>query len=290
MTDSITEPGVYEDITPEDYHRDPVEYGSLSSSGARKLLPPNCPALFIYEQENPPDPKPHFDIGHAAHRLVLGSGPPIIDTRLDNRRGNAWKDAAAEARERGAVPLLTQDYEMVHDMAAALREHPFAGLLFDPDHGRPEVTIVWEDVGHLPDGRARPVWRRLRLDWLPDRGPGRLIIPDYKTCAAADLDSLARAVVAHGYHQQDAWYRAGCEALDLAGPEARFVFVFQEKAPPYLVHVVELDHVAQQIAAGLNRTAINIYAECRDTARWPGYADDVTHLQLPTWYENQYGE
>jgi len=288
--DRITEPGVYENVDPDTYHRDPIEGGSLSSSGARKLLPPGCPALYRWERDNPPPPKPHFDIGHAAHKLILGSGPPIVDTGLDNRRGNAWKNTEAEARAAGAVPLLTQDYAMVTAMADAIRNHPFARYLFDPDHGRPEVTLAWQDTGNLADGGAAPVWRRARLDWLPDRGTGRLIIPDYKTCADADPDALARACIAHGYHLQDDWYRAGCAALDLAGPEARFVFVFQEKAPPYLVHVVEMDHVAQRIGAVLNRQAINLYAQCHAAGRWPGYADDVTHLQLPAWYENQYGE
>jgi hypothetical protein len=94
-------------------------------------------------------------------------------------------------------------------MAAALREHPVARALFDPDRGRPEQTLIWRD-------KRTGVMRRARLDWLPDPGAGRLIIPDYKTCASAEPAALARAVAAYGYHQQDDWYRAGARALDLA--------------------------------------------------------------------------
>ncbi|MGW9447058.1 hypothetical protein, partial [Bacillus mobilis] len=49
---AITRPGVYDGIPEAVYHRDPVPGGSLSSSGARKLLAPSCPALFKYDQEH----------------------------------------------------------------------------------------------------------------------------------------------------------------------------------------------------------------------------------------------
>ena len=42
---SADELGVY-DLPAAAYHRDPVEGGSLSASGAKKLMPPSCPALF----------------------------------------------------------------------------------------------------------------------------------------------------------------------------------------------------------------------------------------------------
>ena len=42
----ITEPGVY-DVPFDEYLRDPVPGGSLSTSGARLLLD-TCPAIFDY--------------------------------------------------------------------------------------------------------------------------------------------------------------------------------------------------------------------------------------------------
>lgn len=280
----ITEPGVYPDIPNDAYHRDPVAGGSLSSSGARKLLPPHCPAIYRHERDNPPDPKPIFDLGHAAHRLVLGVGPDIVNTGLDNRRGNAWKDCEAMARETGKVPLLSQDYEMVHDMAAALAQDPIAGPLFYAGHGTPEATLVWQDP-------RTGVGMRCRLDWLPDPLPDdRLIIPDYKTCVSADPDALAKAMHTYGYHQQAEWNRAGCQALDLADEAAQFVLVAQEKTPPYLVTVFQADHTAMRIAAMLNRTAVDVFRHCRETGVWPGYADEVQHLPLPRWVENEWSD
>ena len=77
---TITAPGVY-DIPAEDYHRDPVPGGSLSSTGARKLLPPSCPAKFRYEQDNPPTPTAALDFGQA---------PGLDPVDLGQRHGAAF--------------------------------------------------------------------------------------------------------------------------------------------------------------------------------------------------------
>ncbi|WP_416906210.1 PD-(D/E)XK nuclease-like domain-containing protein [Micromonospora echinospora] len=222
---AITEPGVYAGITDTAYHLDPVPGGSLSSSGARRLLPPSCPALFRHWRDNPQPPKREFDLGHAAHTLVLGAGPQIVEIEHDSWRTNAAKDAAAEARDAGKVPLLTKDFEVVQAMAAALRDHPTAAALLRPEGGRPELSAFWID----PETR---IWCRLRTDWLDVSRPGRLIVPDYKTCASAAPDDLQRAIWDHGYHQQADWYLGGLRALGLAAEDSQFVFIFQEKRPP----------------------------------------------------------
>lgn len=274
-------PGVYN--MPEDvYHRDPVPGGSLSSSGARKLLPPSCPALFKYEQDHPRPPKKTFDYGTAAHQLVLGSGPGIVVVDADSWRTDAAKAQAADARADGKVPLLAHEWQPVKAMADALREHPVASALFDPNHGKPEQSLFWQD-------ERTGVWRRARLDWLPDPRPGqRLIIPDYKTTVSAAPDDLQKSIANYGYHQQSATYIDGARALNLADEKAAFVFVFQQKTPPYLVTVVQLDTVALQVGRFLNRQAIDIYAECKRTGRWPGFSDDIEILPLPPWVERQY--
>jgi hypothetical protein len=278
----ITEPGVYE-MTNEQYHADPVPGGSLSSTGARRILPPGCPAQFDYDRHNPPAGKQHFDVGHAAHLMVLGAGGEMVVLDYDDYTRKAARAERDEARAEGLIPVTRPQNEQVCAMAAALRAHEFAGLLFDHDRGQPEASLFWVD-------EQTGVWCRARFDFLPDRIPGkRMIIPDYKTAAAVDIESLRRAVAAHGYHQQDDWYRAGAAALNLAPDDARFLLVFQAKDPPYLVTVVEMDHVGQQLGRQLNRQALQSYASCTKAKRWPAHADDVVSLSLPAWYENTMG-
>lgn len=275
----VDEPGVY-DIPTEVYHADPVPGGSLSSSGARKLLPPSCPALYRYWADNPPEYRAEFSFGHAAHALVLGEGPELVVVDADDWRTKAARQARDEAHTAGLVPLLAHDHEVVVAMADALRAHPLAAALFAPGTGRAEQSLFWTD----PDSEVRC---RARLDWLRRPTEGRLIVPDYKTTASADPDYLSRSMHQFGYNQQAAFYLDGVTALNL-GPDPGFVLVAQEKTPPYLVTVCEPDVEALTWGRTLNRKARDVYRDCTLTGRWPGYADTIVYLPLPPWAEKQH--
>lgn len=275
MTATVTKPGVYE-LPEAEYHAHPA----LSSSGARRLLPPSCPALFEYEREfGRPDTKV-FDVGHAAHKLALGIGPEIVELPFDSMRTNAAKDFDAAARAAGKVPLKADDYAVVQAMAGKLRDHPTARALFEPGSGQAEASLFWTDE---PSG----IERRARLDWLPHNHEGRLIVPDYKTTRSADPAKFTRSAMDFGYHQQAPWYLDGIDALSL-GDDPVFVFVVQEKTPPYLVSTIQLDVIAMRIGRILNRRAIDLFAECSSTGHWPGYSDEVVLTSLPTYYERQF--
>ena len=277
----IDEPGLYPTVTAEQYHADPVAGGSLSSSGARRLLPPSCPARFRYDQLHGQAPKAHYDLGHAAHRAVLGVGAGVHVIDAPDWRTKAAKEERDEARAAGHTPLLTHDAETVEAMAAAIRAHPVASAILTPGSGTPEATIVWQDQG-------TGIWCRAMIDWLPNGTAGRrLVVPDYKTANAADPETLSRAFHQHGYHQQDDWYTTAVESL--GHPDPAFVFVCQEKTAPYLVTVVELDTTAKQIGAVRNQWARSVYARCTETGHWPGYVDGVHLLSLPRWAELQEG-
>jgi hypothetical protein len=270
-------PGVYADLPAEVYHGQFVPGGSLSSTGARKLLAPSCPALFKYEQDNPPGPKKVFELGTAAHKLVLGNGPELVlvDALLWNT--NAIKADVAAIRAAGAVPLKAAEYQQVHDMAAAILNHPEAAALLDPDHGDAEQSIYWTDPN-------TGITRRARIDWL--RRDGRPV--DYKSIHKADLASIEKAVSDHGYHQQDDWYRAGLHTLGISDLDTEFTFVFQEKSAPYLVTVVRLDEPTLQVGHALNQAAIQLYANCRESDYWPGYSDGIEYVGLPPWITRLY--
>jgi hypothetical protein len=272
----ITEPGIYE-MDSETYHSHRY---ALSSSGARMLLPPSCPALFKHAQDTPPEPKKTFELGTAAHKLVLGEGPDLVRVDADKWTTNAVKAEVAAIRDEGGIPLKPAEYEQVHAMADALRRHPVASMLFDPARGKPEQSLFWRD-------RPTGVMRRARFDWLPDARSGRLIIPDYKTCRSAEPAALARAVEDFGYHQQDDWYRAAARALGLADETAAFVFVCQEKTAPYVITVVEVNATSRRIGAARNRRALETFAQCTESGYWPGYSDEVVPLSLPGWAETR---
>jgi len=83
----------------------------------------------------------------------------------------------------------------------------------------------------------------------PTVGRGRPIIVDYKTAASANPRRFAKSVAEYGYHQQAAWYIDGLEQITGAA-DAAFLFVVQQKDPPWLVSVCQLDRKTSNSAAG----------------------------------------
>lgn len=264
-------PGLY-DIDAETYHQDPIPGGSLSSTGARKLIA-HCPARFAYDLLNPEPYKKVFDFGTAAHSLVLGDGPDLVLVDAARWDTNEIKARVAAHREAGKIPLKKPDLDKVHDMATELAKHPEAAELLTPGSGIAEQSMFW---------KTGSVWCRARLDWLRPDG-----IVDYKTCRSAHPDAIQKAVQDHGYHIQEDWYRRGAIALELVDPTAPFHFVFQEKEPPYLVTVARLD-LWRDIAHEDSERALFLYANSRDTGHWPGYATEPAIISPPAWLERQY--
>lgn len=266
------EPGLY-DIPAELYHQDPVPGGSLSSTGARKLVK-DCPAKFKYWLENPEPTKKALDLGTAAHQRVLEDGPELILVDAARWDTNAIKAEVAAIRAEGNIPLKRPEMEQVEAMAAALRRDPDAARLLEPGSGVAEQSAFWDDNG---------VWRRARFDWL--RHDGQVV--DYKTARSCRREDLEKAFWEHGYPQQQEWYLDAGYALDVADPERPFQFVLQEKEPPYLVVVTTCDPMARGIGRHLNEVALNTYAICRQNDEWPGYLPNPM-IALPSWVERQY--
>lgn len=272
------EPGVY-DLPAADYHADPVPGGSLSSTGARLLL--RAPALFRHRLDHPEPPRRTFDLGSAAHKLVLGVGDELAVLDHDSYRSKAAQTERDEARAAGAVPLLAHEYEQVQAMAAALRAHPIASALFRPGAGLAEQTLIWRD-------QLTGVWQRALVDWLRTPPTGqRLVVADYKTSDDASPDAVSRATARYGYHVQGAWYLDGVLSLGLAD-DAVFVLVVQEKDPPYLVTVIEPDDEAMMWGRMDVERALRIYRACQLTGEWPGYSTDVECIELPRYLTREY--
>jgi hypothetical protein len=274
----ITEPGIYEMPAAEDL-ADPVQGGSLSSSGARLLLR-SCPAMFDHRRQNPDRATEAMTLGTAAHAMILGAGRQPVEIPEDVLASNgavstkAAREFIAQAETDGKTPLKPRDMRRVERMAAAIRNHPVAGQRFVPGKGKPEQVLVWRDKG-------TGVMCRAMIDWLVIEGSGQPTITDLKTGDDASSDAFRRAVLRYRYDQQEAWYADGVEALGIE-LDPTFQFVVQETVPPYLVAVHRLDPTWRAIGRADNRKALNTYAACRASDMWPGYPE-FGPLIPPAW-------
>jgi hypothetical protein len=278
----VEQPGVY-DLTEDAYFGDPVEGGSLSASGAKLLLPPSCPAKFKWAQDHPPTPKRAFDLGHVAHKLVLGKGAEVVPIEFQTYNTKKAQQQRDEAHEAGKTPVLIPELEQAKGMAAAIRRHPDASALIQHGYGTAERSLFWTD-------EKTGIGRRARIDWLPDPEASRqFVCVDLKTCVSAHPDDVAKAVNNYRYHLQAAWYLDGIIALGL-DPDPVHALVFVEKVPPFVITVVQPDRDALRMGRELARKALDTFKQCRDTGNWPGYAEGINFVGLPAWAARNHEE
>lgn len=266
-------PGFYDDIPEAEYHADRE---SLSVTGAKVLLV--SPAKFHWRRDHP-ERKDVFDFGSAAHKTVLGVGPNLIVHEYDAeaikspKATKAWKTEQAEAREAGAILLLPEEHAAILAMADKLSEHKTAMSLLS--NGRPEVSAY---ALHEPTG----VMRRGRFDWLNDD-----MLVDYKTALSCNPRAFGSAAAKFGYDMQAGWYEdlARANGLDPRG----FVFVVQEKEPPYEVACVQLDPEDVEGARSLNDAALERFRDCTAAGLWPTATPDrVVRANVPSWRWTDY--
>lgn len=268
MADARVEPGVYLDMAEHVYHADPCPVPSLSRSVAKTLAyktPKHAWAAHSRLNLNvEPVDKTEFDIGRAAHAMMLRQPEDFVVIDAPDWRKGAAKDARETAWLENKTPLLIGQHERVAEMVAAGR----AQLAVHEDDadaftvGNPEITLIWtEKVGKMT------VWLRVRLDWAT---PGWATIYDYKSTGDASPDNYERPLYGNGYDFQGAFYRRGVRALGLH-QSPKFVLVVQEKAPPYALATGDVhEHVMDEADAEVER-AIAIWAWCLEQNVWPGY-------------------
>ena len=278
----ITSPCVVDGMPEETYHADPVEGGSLSSTGARQMA---VPAKYRAALDAPPVYRDDFDFGSVAHKLVLGAGQDLHiimkapGVYADSMRTNAAKEDKAEARANNKIPIMHHDYLIAAAMAAAIERDPYARPLLQSE-GVSERSLFWIE----PDV---DVWCRARLDRWALLASGRWCAVDYKTATSVAKRDIEKDVRNYGYWQQDDFYRRGIRGTGLDSDPA-FMFVFQEKTDPYLIQVVQLAPEAQMYGHQKNRQALERFRDCRAADIWPGYddADGILTVELPSFLAN----
>lgn len=255
------------DLSLADYHRHPA----LSSTGARRLLPPSTPARFRWLRDHPEPPTRDMILGTCVHTAVLEVGQDY-EVVEGNRNATAVKQQIADAEARGLLVLKPDEAESVLGMADAVRAHPEAATLLSAE-GRPEVPIFWTDTVTGVDCRGM-------IDYLPDGGT---VLVDLKTTSDASPAALPKHFAKYGYPEQAAWYLQGAAHLGLAKFDAEFVWIFVEKSAPFNVAVCRLNPADLHYAYARADLAREIYRDCSEANEWPGYPQSIQTITLPPW-------
>lgn len=291
ITAAALGPGIH-DISAEAYHADPCAVPSMSSTLARLVLNRSPRhAWTAHPRLNPAheskDSKT-FDIGRAAHRVVLGKGGDMAayPLHLLAKNGAAStaeaKEWAQEMRSRGMTPLKQDEYDAVLDMAAEVNgKLSRMGMAFPP--ARSELTVIAEIDG---------VMCRAMIDHAPE--DPRLPLYDLKTTMDASPDAVIRSIATYGYDIQAAHYLKVWEAA--TGERRRFRFIFVEKEAPFEVSAVELvndpDDPADWIADADAKCAEarRIWGECLRDDQWPGYPSQIALVGAPVWHRQKWAD
>lgn len=272
-------PGIYP-IDADTYHGDPCDTPSLSRSVASTLT--RRTPLHAWTEHPRLNPnfqrveKDAFDLGTAAHTLLLEGDDVAVVVDAKDWRTNAAKDERAAARAAGKIAMLEHQWRELQAMVDAARRQIAAATVTPPlfTDGKPEQTVVWNE----PCG----VTCRARPDWLRD---DRTVIDDYKTTGrSADPTSWIRQTMfTVGYDVQVAFYKRGVHAVTGRAPDFRFVV--QETYPPYALSVVSLAPDAEALAHQKVEHAIRTWARCLRTGQWPAYPTEVCYANTPGWEE-----
>lgn len=279
MSEKISQAGVY-DLPMDAYHGDLCVGPSISGSGLIKLEQ-TCPAKFwvgsYLNPERVEKKTAAMDFGAAMHKLLLEGDAAFRQAYAVTPEGHSGrtKEGKAWVAEREALGLGVidhDDWQAMSAMVAEVRKHPLANKALSD--GQPERSIIWQD-------EQTGIWLKARPDWLPAR---LHFVPNFKTAASVKPDDWARQAFTLGYHQSTALVLDGLAQV-LGWDDAIAYFLVQEKELPYLVQPMALTEEAIGWARMLNRKAINTFAACIKANHWPGYADDVIDIGMPTWVE-----
>lgn len=259
----------------ETYHARP----ELSSTGARSLLPEfgGSPAKFNWQRQHPRVSK-SYDVGHAVHARVLGTGLQAVPYPEELLASNgaastkAAKDWAAEQRAAGFVPMKAVEVHVIRKISDAVLMDRDARAVLEAEH---RETSVFSRSPEGVDVRARfDIYDRTRA-------------ADLKTTTDASARGFLRHVVEYGYHVQESWYR-DVHRFETGAELESFKFVVVETSGPYQVAVHELDTLFQRIGTDLAKRARDIYAECTTTNTWPSVTGEL--IGPPNWMVYQHEE
>lgn len=215
------------------------------------------------------------DMGTAVHAIVLEPEKEIVRCGPETRRGNAWKEAYAEAEADGVTLLPEKEYHQVFDIAHSLLAHPEAKDILTADDKICEASIFVEHPRTGLELKVRPDI------FVPSMG----VMADVKTTVSSVPSAFARQVFSYGWHIQGAFYKLCAE---LAGWEVdSFAFLSVEKERPFTAHVHYLSPEVLDYGERIVEQILTQIASCEERQNFSPFWGTHSVIELPGWMAQQ---
>lgn len=264
-------------MTQKEYRAHPA----ISKSDLFKIT--KSPLHFKYSLENPEESTPSLSFGSACHKYILEKDDfgnefavmPDVDRRT--KEGKLEYQAFIE-ENNGKIMISNDEIEKIKEMAAVVYSNKFAKRLLDGEH---EKSFFWKDQDTEEECKCRP-------DDIVVIGDQHVLV-DYKTTDNAETEAFRGSAIKYGYDLQAGMYLEGYKAN--TGQDAAFIFIAQEKKPPYAINILQADEFMVREGKQLFHDLMEIYHDCKTTGNWYGYmgADgDVQNLGLPKWLQKEF--
>ncbi|EKG3256512.1 PD-(D/E)XK nuclease-like domain-containing protein [Salmonella enterica] len=263
-------PGIYFDITNEDYHAGP----GVSKSQLDDIA--DMPAIYMWRKNAPVDTEKtkSLDTGTAFHCFTLE--PDEFSSRFIiapefNRRTNSGKQEEKAFLEScassGKTVITAEEGRKLDLMRQSIMALPLGKWLLE-SVGFCESSIYWEDTETGLLCRCRPDKIIPEYNW----------IVDVKT--TADIHKFQKAYYDYRYHVQDAFYSDGYRAQ--FGEIPVFVFLVASTTAEcgrYPVEIFMMEEDAKLAGQREYRRNLKTLADCLNVNDWPA----IKTLSLPRW-------
>ena len=257
-------PGIYHDISGDDYH----SRAGYSASFFKQCFKENLAKAKFNRIELTADTE---EIGHGVHADVLEPDKELLVRGPDRRGTNDWKAAKEDAEWNGKILVKGQVYDQIKQMSASLKHHSRCGEILAWDDKVCEASIWHELDGLLV---------KIRPDLFSAK---RRAIADVKTCQSSDPYEFQKTSWQLGYPIQAAFYVKIANEFGI--PIDDFYFLTVEKKFPYLAHCHKLSRAALNYGLDVVDRMLPLIKEAHESDTWLTGWPDETELDLPSWVQ-----
>ena len=259
---------IRDDLSNDEYHAHPA----ISSSDVKAVL---TSSVWHWKNKGHTEPTPAMQMGTAVHDMALEGGKNTI-RGPENRRGNAWKEADADAKAKGKLLMVEKEYDMAERISQSLYADEVCAKQLNASDAKIEHSLF-----------ATCPTTGLELRCRPDLyNPTDRVMADVKKTTTASPDGFMREVYKYRYDVQSCFYKYVADLCDW--PVLHFAFLAVEGSAPHAAHMHVMSQKAMDLAHKDMMKALHQIADAKKTGEYETGWGRFTMIHPPAWIENNH--